>query len=76
MKERNAKESQFIAEKAKTIDKAALKKQLDALHEYQNSQDSPEALASIPYLKLSELPEKLPRKQAEVEKRSCPKLLI
>ena len=65
---RNSKEEQFIAEKAKSIDKAALKKQLDALHEYQNSQDSPEAVVSIPYLKLSELPEKLPRKQTEVEK--------
>ena len=68
LQERNAKEAQFIAEKSKTTDKAALKKQLDVLHEYQNSQDSPEALASIPYLKLSELPEKLPRKQAEIEK--------
>lgn len=68
LNERNQKEEQFIAEKGKNTDKAALKKTLDELHAYQNSKDSPEALDSIPHLSLEDLSVKLPRKQAEIEK--------
>lgn len=68
LNERNAKEEQFIAEKEKITDKAALQKSLDVLHEYQNSKDSPEAQDSIPHLSLADLAVKLPRKQAEIEK--------
>ena len=68
LNERNNKEIHFIKTSEKSINKELLKKELEILHEYQNKQDSPEALSSIPRMELSDLPDKLPKKEAKVEK--------
>lgn len=68
MKKRNEIEAEFIDNQKKIINIENLKKELASLHEYQNSADSPEAQASIPHLKISELPANLEKMEVSVEK--------
>lgn len=53
--ERQKKEARLLSELEKNTDKAALKKELDELHEYQQKVETEEEISCIPHLKLSQL---------------------
>lgn len=55
IKERDEKEKKLIQELSKTVDKESLKKDLDALHAYQQYHETEKDVECIPSLKLSDL---------------------
>lgn len=55
MADREKAEKDFIAKNAKSIDLKELKKINDELHEYQEREETPEELACIPHLEVSDL---------------------
>ncbi len=56
LEERNKAEAEMLSKAEKTINKDTLKKDLEALHKYQETPDSEEALKCLKRLELSELP--------------------
>ncbi|MCQ2596783.1 MAG: insulinase family protein [Treponema sp.] len=56
LEERMGLEAKIIEEAEKTMDKKALKEELDILHKYQETPDSEEALKCLKRLEISELP--------------------
>lgn len=68
LEDRSKKEAQMISEAEKTIDKELLKKELDALHDYQQSVDSEKDLESIRRLDISELPVEIHKCEPEFTK--------
>ena len=67
LEERNKKEQEMLEKAEKEVDKKALKEELEALHKYQESADSEEALKCLKRLELSELPVDLPDFQPEIK---------
>lgn len=67
LNQRNQKEKSIIEAAEKSIDKTSLKESLDALHTYQETPDSEEALKCLKRLDLSELPVDLPNLQPEIK---------